>query len=496
MTLTAGRNAASALPRRWAVSFDVRLDRGSALAVRIGSAQLGLATRSPGRWQHVEMVSGQMTIDGRPSPFPSGGGRSLTLRARQGHGQIGALIITNRDDRGALLLHRVAELHARLAQGQFPVGADRRDRLHIDSRYWTSGFWPGALWQAAAISPAPGRAMFARWALAATLQHFGQERSDTHDVGFMYGQSSLAGWEALCAREQGSSAVAAPNDGARGSPAAAAPNDGARGDISATESPKFVCPRLKRSVLSAADELVALAASNRRGGTIPTSTRGRRADTIVDSMMNIAILPWASSVTGNPAYVRVAARHVHRMASLLVRPDGSTIQAVDFDRATGRVIRLSTHQGISSSSTWARGQAWAVYGFAQAAAALRDRGLLRVALKTAQYVERHLPPGGVPRWDYDAPAGAPVDVSAGVIASAGLLHVAAACRSLAGVCERPARWVDLSRRMLAASLRHAYDHPPLGLLASQVLNERGRGCWCNGGELIFGVTYALEALRH
>jgi len=111
-------------------------------------------------------------------------------------------------------------------------------------------------------------------------------------------------------------------------------------------------------------------------------------------------------------------------------------------------------------------------------------------------VEHHLPPGGVPRWDYDAPAGAPVDVSAGVIASAGLLHVAAACRSLAGVCERPARWVDLSRRMLAASLRHAYDHPPLGLLASQVLNERGRGCWCNGGELIFGVTYALEALRH
>jgi unsaturated chondroitin disaccharide hydrolase len=461
ITLSAGRNVPFTLPRRWAVSFDVRLDRASALAIRIGSAQLGLATRSRGRWQHVEMVSGEVTIDGRRSSFPSGGGRSLTLRARQGRAQLSALIVTDRDDRGALLLHRVAELHARLAPGQFPVGADRSDRLHIDSSYWTSGFWPGALWQAAAISPAPGGAMFARWALAATLQHFGQERSDTHDVGFMYGQSSLAGWEALCGGK----------------------------------SPQSLCPRLKRSVLSAANELVALAASNRRAGTIPTSSRGRQADTIVDSMMNIAILPWASSVARNPVYMHLAARHAHRVASLLVRPDGSTVQAVDFDRATGRVIRLSTHQGISSSSTWSRGQAWAVYGFAQAAAALRDRGLLREALKTARYVERHLPPGGVPRWDYDAPAGAPVDVSAGVITSAGLLHLAAACHSLAGVCDHPARWVDLSRRMLAASLGHAYDHPPLGLLASQVLNERGRGCWCNGGELIFGDTYALEALR-
>jgi unsaturated chondroitin disaccharide hydrolase len=482
MTLDVGRTARFSLPSPWAVSFDARLDAGSALAARLGSAQVVLSNRTEGRWEHIEAISGHVTIDGRPSALPSGAAGSLMFRVTRGRAHVGALIISGRKNRGALLLHRVAELHAYLAPGQFPVGADLHDRLHIDSRSWTSGFWPGALWQAAAVSPEPGAAMFARWALAATVQHFGRERADTHDVGFMYGESSLAAWEALCAR--------------KGSPAVAAANDGTgvqHAELSRHRS--GLCGRLRASVLSAADELVALAASNRRAGTIPTSSRGRQADTIVDSMMNIAILPWASAVTGRPGYVRLAARHAHRVASLLVRPDGSTVQSVNFDRAAGRVAARSTHQGISASSTWARGQAWAVYGFAQAAASLRDRGLLRVSLRAAQYVQRHLPSPGVPRWDYDAPAGAPIDVSAGVITAAGLLHLAAACRSLPGVCGQPARWVGLSRRMLAAALGHAYDHPPLGLLAAQILNEHGRGCWCNGGELIFGVTYGLEALR-
>ena len=360
---------------------------------------------------------------------------------------------------GALLLHRLAELHARLRRGQFPIGADVHDHLHLSSTYWTSGFWPGALWQAAALGPAGG--MFERWALAATLAHFGHERDDTHDVGFMYGQSSLAAWRVLC-----------------------------------PHSPRpSICTRLRRSALEAARELMALGASNRRAGTIPTNSVSPQADTIVDSMMNIAILPWASRVTGDPAYVRLASRHAHRVAELLVRRDGSTIQAVNFDRRSGRVVSFATHQGISKNSTWSRGQGWALYGFAQAAADLRDRGLLRVAERIANYVDHHLPAGGVPRWDYDAPAGAPVDVSAGVITAAGLEHLVQACRQLGGPCPASKRWASLSHRMLAAALGFVSDRPPLGLLRSQILNEHGHGCWCNGGELSFGLTYGLEALR-
>ena len=127
------------------------------------------------------------------------------------------------------------------------------------------------------------------------------------------------------------------------------------------------------------------------------------------------------------------------IAALLVRRDGSTIQAVNFDRATGRVVSFATHQGISARSTWSRGEGWALYGFAVAASELRDRGLLRVASRIAGYVRAHLPAAGVPLWDYDARPGAPVDVSAGVITAAGLLHLAAACRQLEHSCPAGAR---------------------------------------------------------
>jgi unsaturated chondroitin disaccharide hydrolase len=353
----------------------------------------------------------------------------------------------------ALLLQRLAELHARLKPGQFPLGTGIDDHLFIKSpTYWTSGFWPGALWQAAALAPRP----FKAWALAATLKHLGHETTPTHDVGFMYGQSSLAAYQALCHR-----------------------------------SGATLCRRLKKSVVAAAGELVKLENTNRRAGTIPTNPYGPRADTIVDSMMNIAILPWASQVTGEKVYARVALRHARRVAALLVRKDGSTIQAVNFNRRTGRVISRATHQGLSERSTWSRGQGWAVYGFAQAARELRDQSLFKVALRTASYVASHLPPAGVPLWDYDAHRG-PVDVSAGVITAAGLLHLTRACRQFGQPCPR---YGTLARHMLAGALAYSSPTRPLGLLRGQELNHHAPTCWCNGGELIFGLSYALEAVR-
>ena len=478
----------------WAVSFDVRLPAGSRLAVELGSdgtvvlsggagsvvpsggarsvtAATPFAARRTigaqggwlaGDWWHVEAADGRLAIDGRSLPVRASTATTLAFRLLGGRPEVDALIVTGTGDRGSLLLHRLAELHARLAPGQFPLGADLGHNLHIASTYWTSGFWPGALWQATALLGSQGQ-LFARWALAATIAHFGRERADTHDVGFMYGQSSLAAWRALCRGKQAAGASTA------------------------------LCDLLRRSVLSAATELLALAADNPGSGTIPTNATS--GDTIVDSMMNIAILPWAGAVTGNPAYERLASRHAHVVASLLVRPDGSTAQSVNFDRVTGRVLLIGTHQGLSNASTWSRGQGWAVYGFAQAASDLRDRGLLRVALRTASYVAAHLPPGGIPLWDYDAPPGAPVDVSAGVITADGMFHLVAACRALPGVCGDPGRWLALGRRMLATALSRASSSPPLGFLSDQVLNERGVGCWCDGGELIFGLSYALEGLR-
>jgi unsaturated chondroitin disaccharide hydrolase len=453
------------------VSFDVKLGPRSILDVGAGSQLVRLTRTSaapPGwlgrdEWRHVELADGRVAVDGRvtSTEWPTAAG-ALRFRIARGSVAINALIVSPGADPAALLFHRLAELHARVPAGQFPMGSTVGDRIYYDAS-WTSGFYAGALWQAAALEPAGG--MFARWATAATIDHFGSERAPTHDVGFMYGESSLNGWRALCGRgEQGSTAL---------------------------------CARLKQSVVSAADELLALAATNPGSGTIPTNPTSPEGETIVDSMMNIAILPWASGATGNVVYSRLARHQARVIASVLVRRNGSTAQSANFDRATGRLLSVTTHQGLSNSSTWSRGEGWALYGFAVAASELNDRAFLRVAERVAGYVAAHLPAGGVPRWDYDAPAGAPVDVSGGAITAAGLLHLVAACRQLGGAgCGVAAvsGWSALARRMLAAALGYASPRPPLGLLRSQIEDEHFHGCWCNSGELIYGVTYALEAL--
>lgn len=443
------------LPSDADVSFDVSASAG----LRVD----GVTVRGGGA-RHVELARGTMTVDGRVASRRAPVGGALRFAVARGRAHVDALIVSPASDIAALLFHRLAELHARVPRGLFPTGATVGDRLYY-APGWTSGFYAGALWQAAALEPAGG--MFARWALTETVEHFGMERSPTHDVGFMYGQSSLNAWEALCAPRA---------------------------------RPASLCARLRSSVVSAADELLALAATNPRAGTIPTNPTSPEAETIVDSMMNIAILPWATRFTGNQAFVRLARHQAAVIARVLVRRNGSTAQSANFDRATGRLISVTTHQGLSNRSTWARGEGWALYGFSVAASELRSRALLRLAERVAGYVAKHLPAGSVPRWDYDARAGAPVDVSAGVITSAGLLHLVRACRVLDGAaaCAAPAaRWTALARGMLAAAVAgNASVRPPLGLLRSQIEDERfGGGCWCNHGELIYGLSYALEALR-
>jgi hypothetical protein len=264
-----------------------------------------------------------------------------------------------------------------------------------------------------------------------------------------------------------------------------------------------VCGRLRTSALTAARTLVRLAGTNAAAGTLPTRARGcaqgcagpGQADTIVDSIMNVEILLWARDQTGDARFAGVASRHAHRLAGLLVRPDGSTIQSVHVRRADGGVLLKHTHQGLSASSTWARGQGWAVYGFAQTAAGLRDAGLLRVAERTAEYVAGHLPASGVTRWDYAAGPGAPVDVSAAVITAAGLFALARGCVALPGTCVHGERWAPLGRRMLAAALGRARSDPPIGYLGDQVYDMRSASAWKRSAELTLGLHYALDALN-
>jgi unsaturated chondroitin disaccharide hydrolase len=229
---------------------------------------------------------------------------------------------------------------------------------------------------------------------------------------------------------------------------------------------------------------------------IPTDAEGTEAETIVDSLMNVGLLTWASRVSGNRSFAELARRHARLVSALLMRPDGSTIQAAVHDRAGGRLLRLGTRQGLSDGSTWARGQAWAIHGLASVGSDLGDRVLVGAAERAAGYWVAAAPRRGLPPYDFAAGRSAPRDSSAGAIAAAGMYELARACARLGGACARGrAHWRDAAGSALASALTAVSAKSPLGRVGEQAgtVGPRG-GAWDDRAELIWGLDFLLEAV--
>ncbi|MFT4049826.1 MAG: glycoside hydrolase family 88 protein [Solirubrobacterales bacterium] len=365
-----------------------------------------------------------------------------------------------------LLLQRVDALTGDIPAGKYPIGAAPNGKLYfVPGSDWNSGFWAGALWRAADLK---NTASASDTALQATIDHFGFETTKLHDLGFMYGESSVAAFEHRCR------------------------------ELSLEQQ---TCSRLQRSGITAAGTLVKLAGTTGQG-IIPMSakqcsdcSRGG-TETIVDSMMNLPLLYWASKQTGSSKFRTLARRHADWVAKNLERSDGSTYQAGSYKRSAKRpTVRRHTHQGKSNSGVWSRGQAWSIYGFADAAKEFKSRKYLAVAEKNAAYVAKHLPADAVPKWDYRAGNAAPKDVSAGVITAAGLFHLVAACSAISGGCADTQRWDTLARRILTGSLAGIRTSAPIGYLGGMAYNLRNKIAWDDDAELTYGLDYALEAIK-
>jgi len=146
---------------------------------------------------------------------------------------------------------------------------------------------------------------------------------------------------------------------------------------------------------------------------------------IVDGLMNDELLFRLGRSEHDRHWTRMATHHALTTARHFVRRDGSVIHLVDFDPRTGRVQGTANPQGFSPSSTWSRGQAWAVAGFGTAYRYTGRRSLLHAARATASYFISHLPTDCVPYWDFEAPGipNADTDSSAAAIAAGGLLQL-------------------------------------------------------------------------
>ena len=125
---------------------------------------------------------------------------------------------------------------------------------------------------------------------------------------------------------------------------------------------------------------------------------------IIDNMMNLELLYFATKVTGDSLFAKVANKHAETTARNHFRDDYSSYHVVNYDEETGEVLHRATCQGFADNSTWARGQAWAIYGYTMAYRETKNPDFLNMAVHTADFWLSHprLPKDGIPYWDFNA----------------------------------------------------------------------------------------------
>lgn len=251
---------------------------------------------------------------------------------------------------------------------------------------WTNGFWTGELWLAYECT---GKKELAEAALKQTesfrfrMEH--QIETDTHDLGFLYSPSCVAAYKLM--KEE----------------------------------------RAKETAVMAADKL--LERFHEKGQFLQAWGKLDEPENyrlIIDCLLNLPLLYWASEVTGNPVYAERARAHIHTALKVLIRPDYSTYHTFYFDPETGKPLRGVTHQGYSADSAWSRGQAWGIYGIALSYRYTKDQSYVKLFEHVANYFISHLPENLIPYWDFvfTDGSGEPRDSSAAAIAACGMLEMA------------------------------------------------------------------------
>lgn len=191
--------------------------------------------------------------------------------------------------------------------------------------------------------------------------------------------------------------------------------------------------KFKQVMITAADSL--LTRFNPKVGCIKSwdvdkgwqSKRNWMFPVIIDNMMNIELLFEVSLLTGNEKYKDAAITHANTTLKNHYRDDNSSFHVVDYDPETGKVRGRETAQGYSNESSWARGQAWGLYGFTVCYRYTKDVAYLNQAKKIANYIVSYkgTPEDGIPYWDYNAPniPKEPRDVSAATITASALIEL-------------------------------------------------------------------------
>ncbi|KAI5119103.1 hypothetical protein M0805_004873 [Coniferiporia weirii] len=195
---------------------------------------------------------------------------------------------------------------------------------------------------------------------------------------------------------------------------------------------------------------------------------------IIDNMMNLGVLFISAGITGNDTLREIAVNHSDHTMLNHVRPDGSSFHVVEYNATTGDVIDRITAQGYANNSTWTRGQAWGIYGFATMYENTGFERYLETSRRMATFFLNAMPEDGIVPWDFDAPTvppPRPADSSAATIAATGLLLLSRIERSLHPPNVTGARlWSDFAISLLDKITDLAWKPDWQSLLSNGTVN--------------------------
>ncbi|MPN05013.1 Unsaturated chondroitin disaccharide hydrolase [bioreactor metagenome] len=211
----------------------------------------------------------------------------------------------------------------------------------------------------------------------------------------------------------------------------------------------------------------------------------------MDNMINLEMMFWASKNGGDKRLYDIAVSHANKTMKCQFRPDYTSYHVAVYDTLTGNLIKGVTHQGYADNSMWARGQAWAIYGYTMCYRETRDVRYLDFVQKVTDVYLNDLPADYIPYWDFSAPGipNAPRDASAAAIVASALFELSTFVEG-----NKKMKYRNAAVKMITSlnsSIYQCRESKPAFLLHST-------GHWPNGSEIDASIIYAdyyyLEAL--
>ncbi len=179
---------------------------------------------------------------------------------------------------------------------------------------------------------------------------------------------------------------------------------------------------------------------------------------IIDNMMNLELLFWATKYSGDSSFYKIAVTHANTTIKNHYRPDYSSFHVVDYDPATGAVLHKQTAQGYADYSAWARGQAWGLYGFVVMYRSTKDKKYLEQANNIAKFITTNpsLPSDNIPFWDYNTPEIPATyrDASAAAITASALLEL-----SKYADAQKSAKYLAFAEKVIRSLSTPTYTAP-------------------------------------